>query len=154
MIAIRYPDFPNDTDLVLTIWRDFIADAPVNLDYQNNEAEFASMPGKYARPKGCILLAEADGRVLGSVAFRKVNENICEMKRLFVHPQARGSGLGRRLVGQLVEEARASGYLEMRLDVMEKYTAARKLYQDFGFVPAEPISFNPVPGASFLGIKL
>jgi putative acetyltransferase len=151
---IRHADFPEDTDLVLSMWRDFIADAPVNLSYQNNEVEFANMPGKYARPGGCVLLAEQRGEVGGCIALRKVSADICEMKRLFVRPKARGSGLGRALVERLIEEARASGYCEMRLDVMEKYIAARKLYEALGFVDAEPVSYNPVAGASFLGLKL
>jgi putative acetyltransferase len=153
-MSIRHADFPADTNLVLGIWREFIADAPVNLDYQNNEAEFANMPGKYARPEGCVMLAEQGDGVAGSIAFRKVSAEICEMKRLFVRPHARGSGLGRALIERLIEEARASGYGEMRLDVMEKYFVARGLYEAFGFVDAEPISYNPVAGASFLGLKL
>jgi len=139
---------------VLSIWREFIANSPVDLGYQGNEAEFGELPGKYAAPSGCILLAERDEALVGCVAFRRVNSDICEMKRMYVRPKARGDHLGRDLVERLIVEARIAGYREMRLDVMEKSVAARRLYASLGFVPAEPVSFNPVPGASFLGLQM
>lgn len=154
MTIIRHANFPGDTALVLRIWREFIANSPVNLDYQNNDAEFAELPGKYALPKGCVLLADREGKIEGCIAMRPVSSEICEMKRLYVRPQARGSHLGHGLVERLIEEARAAGYSEMRLDVQAKFVPARKLYETFGFVAAEPISFNPISGASFLGLHL
>lgn len=154
MIVIRRAIFPGDTAAVLSIWREFIANSPVNLDYQGNEAEFAALPGKYAAPKGCVLLADRDGAIEGCVALREVSIDICEMKRLYARPHARGSHVGHSLVKRLIAEARGIGYREMKLDVQEKSVSARKLYAAFGFVAAEPISFNPVPGASFLGLRL
>ena len=154
MLTIRRADFPTDSPAVLNIWREFIANSPVNLDYQNNEAEFATMANKYAAPRGCVLLAESKGLIVGCVAMREVTSVICEMKRLYVRQDARGKRIGRELAERLIREARVAGYREMRLDVQEKSLPARKLYTDLGFVPAEPISFNPVEGASFLGLTL
>ena len=154
MTIIRPARFPDDTASVLGIWREFIARSPVNLDYQGNDAEFAALPSKYAAPKGCVLLADRGGEIDGCIALRQVSTDICEMKRLYVRPHARGRHLGHALVERLIAEARSAGYREMRLDVMEKLTAARALYAAIGFAPAEPISFNPVPGASFLGLDL
>lgn len=154
MTIIRHAIFPDDIAPVLSIWREFIASSPVNLDYQRNDTEFANLPGKYASPKGCVLLADRDGEIEGCIAMREVSTAICEMKRLYVRPSARGSNVGYKLVERLIAEARGAGYSEMRLDVQEKSVSARKLYAAFGFVPAEPISFNPVPGASFLGLQL
>ena len=151
MTNIRRAIFPYDTALVLSIWREFIANSPVNLDYQNNEVEFGNLAAKYAPGTGCVLLADRGGEIEGCIAFRRVSSEICEMKRLYVRPHARGSKLGHQLVEKLIGEARAMGYREMRLDVQEKFISARKLYAALGFVPAEPVSFNPVPGASFLG---
>lgn len=154
MTIIRHAAFPDDIAFVLDIWREFIASSPVNLDYQSNDAEFATLPGKYAAPGGCVLLADRDGGIEGCIAFREVDADICEMKRLYVRPDARGRNLGHRLVERLIAEARRVGYREMRLDVQAKSVSARRLYSAFGFVAAEPISFNPVPGASFLGRHL
>lgn len=154
MTIIRQAIFPDDKAAVLGIWREFIANSPVNLDYQSNDAEFANLPGKYASPNGCVLLADRKDEIEGCVAMKKVTPEICEMKRLYVRPQARGRHLGRALAERLIEEARAAGYSEMRLDVQAKFVPARKLYEALGFVEAEPISFNPVPGAAFLGLYL
>ena len=154
MAIVRHAIFPDDIPSVLSIWREFIANSPVNLDYQGNDADFANLPGKYASPKGCVLLADRGGNIDGCVAFREITPDICEMKRLYVRPHARGSHLGHDLVERLIIEARIAGYSEMRLDVMEKSVSARKLYEVFGFDAAEPVSFNPVPRASFLGLRL
>jgi GNAT superfamily N-acetyltransferase len=154
MTIIRWANFPTDTDTVLDIWREYVASPSVSLDYQGNEAEFATLPGKYAPPSGCVLLADNDGEIDGCIAYRGVRAGICEMKRLYVRPLARGTQLGRNLVGQLISEARVAGYVEMRLDVLEEFTSARRLYEAFGFVPADPVSYNPLPGAAFLGLYL
>ena len=72
MMTIRHAKFPEDLAAVLSIWREFIANSPVNLDYQGNDAEFANLPGKYAAPKGCILLADRDGDIEGCIALREL----------------------------------------------------------------------------------
>lgn len=154
MTIIRHAIFPDDTASVLGIWREFIANSPVNLDYQGNEAEFTNLPGKYAAPKGCVLLADRGSEIEGCIALREVSADICEMKRLYVRPSARGRQVGHMLIERLIAEARVAGYREMRLDVQKKSVSARRLYAAFNFVAAEPISFNPVPGASFLGLCL
>jgi ribosomal protein S18 acetylase RimI-like enzyme len=126
----------------------------VSLDFQGYESEFSELPGKYANPKGGVLLAECNRSVVGCVAFRPVDDSICEMKRLYVRPEARGAGLGRQLVVHLLVEAKNAGYEEMRLDVLAEFAHARKLYAELGFTPADPVSFNPLSGTPFLGRKL
>ncbi len=154
MTNIRLARFPEDTAPILDIWREFVANAPENLTYQNNSDEFASLPGQYAQPAGRIILADLADQLVGCVALKKVSSEICELKRLYVRSHARGTGLGCKLVERAILEAKLAGYCDMRLDVMEKSQAARALYKKIGFRFAEPISFNPVPGAHFLGLKL
>ncbi len=154
MEQIRLAEFPQDSAAILEIWQEFVANSPVPLGYQANEEEFASIPGKYAQPDGRIILGEYEGVVSGIVALRKVSAQVCEMKRLYVRPHARGMGLGYRLAGRVIQEARGAGYSEMRLDVMAQSQKAREIYTALGFLPAEPVSFNPAPGASFLGFRL
>jgi ribosomal protein S18 acetylase RimI-like enzyme len=74
------------------------------------------------------LLGDRGGEIEGCIALRGVSADICEMKRLYVRPSARGRQVGRKLVERLIEEARLAGYCEMRLDVQEKSVSARKLY--------------------------
>jgi len=154
MTVVRLASFPIDAVGVLDIWEDFVANSPVDLTYQANETEFANLPGKYAEPDGRIIVADDGGQIVGCVALRRVSAEICEMKRLYVRPSARGRRLGHALVNRAIQEARLAGYAEIRLDVMEKSRTARSLYEAMGFRPADPVSFNPVPGASFLGLKL
>ncbi|PEQ12163.1 GNAT family N-acetyltransferase [Novosphingobium sp. PC22D] len=154
MLSIAAAAFPDDAEVVLAIWWEFVASSSVSLDFQGNDAEFADLPGKYARPDGGVLLGKAGVDVAGCVALRKVEATICEMKRLYVRPAWRGTGLGRALVGAVIAEARNAGYEEMRLDVMPHSQAARRLYRDFGFGPAAPVTYNPVAGAQFLGLRL
>lgn len=154
MTIIRSASFPTDVPALLDIWREFVASPSVSLAHQNNEVEFATIPGKYAAPRGRILIGEREGALDGCIALKPVDGAICEMKRLYVRPRARGTGLGYRLVERLIGEAKAIGYAEMRLDVLEEFVQAKKLYAAFGFAPAEPISFNPLPGTEFLGLSL
>lgn len=154
MIAIRPAQYPQDAVAVLAIFREFVASPRTDLGYQNNEADFAKLPGTYAPPSGGILLAERDGAVVGCVAFRRVTATICEMKRLYVRPAGRGLGLGRKLVTRLLSEAAAARYEEVRLDVLAEFEHAQQLYRELGFSPAEPVSFNPTPGTKFLGLRL
>lgn len=164
MIAIARATFPDDGPAVLAIWREYVASPRTSLAYQDNEREFATLPGKYAPPLGGVFLARRtmsgpvrqyeDRTALGCVAFRPVDGRICEMKRLYVRPQARGLALGRKLAEAAIAAARDAGYDEMRLDVLEEFTAAQALYAALGFVDAEPVSYNPVPGARFLGLAL
>lgn len=76
------------------------------------------------------------------------------MKRVYVCPAARGTGLGRQLVERILREAKIAGYSRIFLDVLQEFTAAQQLYTSLGFVPAEPVSFNPVPGTKFLALDL
>ncbi len=154
MVKVRNAEFPQDAAAVLDIWREFVDSPSVSLDYQGNEEEFADLPGKYAAPEGRVLVAERHSKLVGCIAFRKVNSDICEMKRLYVRPEGRGLGLGLQLTRRLIAEAIEVGYAEMRLDVLAEFENARAIYESLGFAPADPISFNPLPGTSFLGLAL
>ena len=154
MALIRDAIFPEDGPAVLDIWREFVASPSVSLAHQNNQLEFDNIPGKYAAPDGCILLADRDGLIDGCVSIKRVDAEICEMKRLYVRPRARGAHLGYGLIESVISAARDLGYAEMRLDVLAEFVQARQLYAAFGFVPAQPISFNPIPGTDFLGLRL
>lgn len=139
---------------MLDIFTEFVNSPRVSLDFQGNEQDFASLPGKYSSPKGAILLAWHDGQVVGCVAMRPVDAAICEMKRLYVRPAGRGLGLGRALAEAIVAAARHAGYAEMRLDVLPEFDRARAPYGSLGFRAAELVAHNPVPGTEFLGLAL
>ncbi|MEO8389466.1 GNAT family N-acetyltransferase [Polaromonas sp.] len=154
MTDIKSAAFPDDLERVIAIFREYIASPSVSLDFQDYEAEFAALPGKYAAPDGCLLLAWKEQAVVGCAALRRVDDTVCEMKRVYVRPNARGESLGRRLVESILAEARARGYSHICLDVLPEFSAALRLYESLGFLPAAPVTFNPVPGTKFLALEL
>lgn len=154
MLIIRQAVFPTERDDVISIFREYVSSPTVSLGFQEYEAEFAGLPGKYAAPEGCLLLAREGDTVLGCAALRRVDESTCEMKRVYVRSAARGRNLGRLLVEAILNEAKLAGYSRICLDVLPEFTAAQKLYESMGFESAEPVSFNPVPGTKFLALAL
>lgn len=153
-ISIRQAGWPADLEAVIAIFREYVASPTVSLAYQDYAAEFADLPGKYAEPDGCVLLARLDGAVVGCAALRRVDGQRCELKRVYVRPSARGRCIGRMLVERMIREARKAAYSTMCLDVLPEFAAARRLYATLGFMPAPPVSYNPVPGTAFLALDL
>ena len=141
-------------DLAATVelFRAYAASLDVDLAYQDFEAELAAMPGRYGPPAGELLLArDRDGAPVGCVGLRPLGtEGCCEMKRLYVRPEGRGSGLGNGLVEAVVLAARRIGYREMRLDTLPSMTDAIALYGRLGFERIAPYYDSPVAGTLFM----
>ncbi len=154
MFDIRPAEFPRDLDEVRSLFLEYAESLNVDLGFQNFETEVANLPGKYKPPAGRLLIAWSGTAAVGCVALRPREGETCEMKRLYVRPQARGEQLGRRLAQRICEEARAAGYSRICLDTLPSMTAAIKMYPTLGFKLIEPYVFNPVPGAIFLALEL
>ncbi|MFW5745240.1 MAG: GNAT family N-acetyltransferase [Spirochaetota bacterium] len=149
-MEIRSARFPDDADLVRTLFREYADWLGVDLSFQGFEEELASLPGTYAAPGGELLLAADDGDTLGCVAFRPFEGPTCEMKRLWVRPRARRAGLATALVGELERRAAAVGYRSIVLDTLRTMTPALALYLRLGYREIEAYYHNPLPGAVYL----
>ncbi|MCZ2390619.1 MAG: GNAT family N-acetyltransferase [Acidobacteria bacterium] len=139
MIELINAENPHEIEDARTLFREYEQWLGLDLCFQGFEAELATLPGKYARPDGRLILAYREGELAGSIALRKLEEGICEMKRLFLRENARGHGIGHALIEHIVGEARDIGYRKMRLDTYPpKMGKAVALYQAHGFyeIPA------------------
>jgi GNAT superfamily N-acetyltransferase len=144
----------SELDKVRGLMRAYADSLPFDLDFQGFDRELADLPGDYAAPRGALLVARVGGDVGGCVALRPFDGDVCEMKRLFVSPAARGSGLGRLLAEGIIDEARRLGYARMRLDTTPGMETAQSLYEQLGFQEIPPYRHNPVDGTRFLELQL
>ncbi len=126
----------------------------IDLDFQDFETELNTLPGKYQPPDGALILALVEGREAGCIALRKISKDICEMKRLYIREKYRGLGLGKKLVGMIIDEAVNKNYQYMRLDTLPTMKSAQSLYLSFGFYDIEPYVYNPIQGTRFMELKL
>lgn len=146
-----------DIDDARELMRRYARWTGVDLCFQNFEAELAALPGKYVSPYGQLWLArtEPDNAPVGVIAVRALSESACEMKRLWVEPEAKGTGLGRRLAKTAISFAQSAGYKEMKLDTLrERMPAAIALYRSLGFVDTEPYIPNPEPDVIYMSLNL
>ncbi len=126
-----------------------------SLCFQSFDQELASLPGDYAPPEGRLILATSNGNPAGCVALHKIDQYICEMKRLYVRPQFRGKRLGRELAERVIAEARQIGYKYLRLDTVEPVMkTAVEMYRQLGFREIPPYRQNPIAGAFYMELQL
>ena len=154
MAVIRAAASKGDWVEARRLFEEYAASLGFDLSFQDFDREVASLPGDYASPRGAILLAEDDSGVAGCVALRPFADETCEMKRLYVRPTHRGSGLGKLLAEAVLAAARVRGYRSMRLDTVPGMEAAMALYRSLGFREIGPYRANPIPGALFMEREL
>lgn len=157
-IEFLTPATPEQLAATRLIFQEYADQLGVDLCFQNFEAELAGLPGDYAPPQGCLLLALLDGEIAGCCAMRPLETvdypNACEMKRLYVRQGFRGLGLGRQLAEAVLDAARIAGYHSVLLDTLNDMEAARALYEDLGFKDIPPFYHNPIAGAHYLKADL
>ena len=147
----------NDTtaiDHVRQFFRNYAAWLGVDLCFQNFEAEMASLPGAYAQPDGRLFYAERDGQPAGCVGIRPFSRGLCELKRLYVEPSQRSSGIGRALTMAAIKAAKEIGYRKLLLDTLPTMRVAVKLYRELGFKETPAYYQTPLEGTMFLALDL
>ncbi len=155
MLEIIYAKTDEEVQTAKMLFEEYAEWLGMDLGFQNFQEELVSMPGKYAGPAGGLLIAKYDGEIAGCGAVRKLEDGVCEMKRLFVREKFRGKGIGKALAERIVAEARKIGYKKMRLDTDgQRMFKAMAIYKSMGFVEIEAYYHNPYDGVVYLELEL
>lgn len=155
MLEIIQAETPDQIAATRELFREYEAWLGLDLCFQGFEAELASLPGKYAMPDGRLLLAYSDDKLAGCIALRRLDNGICEMKRLYVRDAFRGHRIGVTLIERIIADARDIGYTKMRLDTYPpKMGKAVSLYEAHGFISIPPYYDNPHSDVLFMELTL
>ena len=153
-IKLRQVDSPHLVETARSLFREYAAAIGTDLEYQGFAAELAALPEPYVPPHGALAIAYAGSEVAGCVAFKRLDPDIGEMKRLYVRPAYRAWGLGTLLVETVIRVARQAGYRELRLDTLPSMVSAQALYRRLGFVEIPPYNITHLPGTLFYALTL
>jgi putative acetyltransferase len=157
-ISVFSPDDSVTLEATRALFLEYAKSLQVDLCFQDFDQELRNLPGEYSAPRGALLVASVNGEWAGCCAMRPLDSsdytNACEMKRLYVRPQFRGRGLGRRLAEAILEAGRLAAYDCILLDTLDDMESARALYEELGFESIPPYYYNPIAGAHYLKADL
>ena len=139
---------------VKELWTEYCQWAGLSPDFQDFAGELRTLPGKYSRPDGGLLLVQIDGKPAGTAAFRPLSKSACEAKRLYVRTAYRRQGMAGALLTKLIEEARRCGYKDLYGDTLPIMNSALVLYREMGFMEVGPYADNPTPDAIYMHLGL
>jgi putative acetyltransferase len=131
------------------LFSEYAAAININLDFQHFEEELKTLQQMYAAPQGGIILCREEDVYIACVAVRKINEEVAELKRMFVQPQYQGKGTGKVLLEKSLALARQCGYKKIRLDTLNYMHPAIELYKAHGFYEIPAYYHNPIATAVY-----
>jgi putative acetyltransferase len=153
--GIRQATTTDDIERARALFVEYAQWLKVDLCFQGFAEELKALPGAYAPPRGRLLLAGTGHDAFACIALRPLEgAGLAEVKRLYVRPAHRGERWGYRLAEELIAEARAIGYRELKLDTLEWMTPARALYASLGFRECGAYYDNPLAGVVYMRLEL
>lgn len=152
--TIHICESEQDFAIAKLITQDYMEWLGMDLKFQNTDKEFQVFETMYGKPKGCFIYATIEEEVVGGVAVRKLESDICEMKRLFVYKTSQGKGLGRVLCDKIISISKELGYRKMRLDTVSKLESAIALYEKVGFYEIPAYYPNPDPTVKYMELEI
>ncbi len=153
-IEIRPATTDDDYRVVSMLFREYLDSLPFEIDFQDVDADIERPTSMYGAPDGCAFVGVVDGECVGVVGVRRFDDGSCELKRMYVRPSKRRTGLGRRLTEAAITAARELGYQRMLLDTVEEMRAANALYESLGFRQIPAYRHNPLPGDRYFALEL
>ena len=136
------------------LFEEYAAGLAIDLCFQGFSQELDTLSRMYGPPRGVLLLAEIQDMAAGCAAVRALDDITCELKRVYVRPDFRGTGLGRRITESALQAARDLGYQRIRLDTLPQMQAAQRLYEDLGFRDIPAYHGVPMAGQRFMEADL
>ncbi len=157
MFRGEFTEVKSDKDYktAIQLFKEYASQIGVDLEFQNFSNEIEEIERQYSRPKGVIFITYNEARSpLGCFGIRELEDSICELKRMYLKKEARGLGIGKRMLSKSIEIGKQLGYKKMRLDTLPTMQSAINLYKKVGFHEIEPYRYNPVDGAKYFEIEL
>ena len=136
------------------LFREYAALINIDLSFQKFEEDLTGINQMYSPPSGRIILCKADEIFAGCIAIRKIDDSVCELKRMYVDPGLQGKGIGKHLLEKALQLAKEYNYKLIRLDTLNYMLPAIYLYKQYGFYEISPYYFNPNKTAVFFESKL
>jgi len=155
MITLKACTSNQDYQIARTLFREYASQIGVDLKFQNFHTEIKHMHTQYAKPKGALIIAyNGISTPVGCFGIRTIDDQICELKRMYLKQDMRGKGYGKILLIKSKQLALELGYTKMRLDTLPTMNSAIRLYQKNGFYEIELYRFNPIQGAKYMEVIL
>jgi ribosomal protein S18 acetylase RimI-like enzyme len=153
-VVLTLAEGPELIAVARDLFQEYALAIGIDLEYQGFASELAALPAPYVSPHGALFIAYVNGEVAGCAALRPLGHEAGEMKRLYVRPRHRKTGVGKRLIDAIIETARHSGFHTLHLDTLPSMTSAQALYRKLGFVETPPYSDTYLPGTRFYARSL
>lgn len=134
--------------------REYLDWIGLDLAFQDVDDELAGLPGDNAPPRGALFVVDGANGLVAMIGLRWFDDEVSEMKRLYVRPVARGQGLAKQLIARVLDAARRLQYHEIRLDTLPMMADAQSLYVSIGFLDIAPYYETPIAGTRFMALRL
>ena len=144
------PNTANQFNDAISLFREYANSLNISLAFQNFDEELNIINSMYGSPTGCLLLVYDNELPVACAAYRKIGEDICELKRMYIKPNYRRKGIGQEIMNILCTRSKLNGYRLMRLDSLDTMTPAIKLYSNNGFYTIEAYYHNPNEGVVYM----
>lgn len=154
MVEYILAENSNDYQAAKQLFKEYADDINIDLSFQKFDKELSEIEKMYAPPVGGIILCKAENKHVGCIAIRNISDKVCELKRMYVHPEFRGKGIGKILLEKIIHLAKDYHYELIRLDTLNYMAPAIHLYKEYNFYEIEPYYFNPNSTAIYFEKKL